>query len=262
MSMRRMAVLLVGLLLVAMFANAASRKNTMQIKVLDSQTRSVSLDDNGVPKNCDQLTFDAYCRSTRAPQMVHTLLVQEGNDPPFRIACTQESKYSKCTPLPRGENFEAKRDKHGVTVYYIDGNGKARSQLYTLVDSGGKAAPPATGATVAAQTAPPAAPQQNSPSAAPAVAPIRSSPAAAPSTVPAQSAGPQKVRCNFSSTPAGAEITVDWRYVGNTPSEIGLGTGTHIVVISMPGFAEWKRELTIAADSVVNVTATLQKAQP
>jgi len=262
MSMRRMAVLLVGLLLVAMFANAASRKNTMQIKVLDSQTRSVSLDDNGVPKNCDQLTFDAYCRSTRAPQMVHTLLVQEGNEPPFRIACTQESKYSKCTPLPRGENFEAKRDKHGITVYYIDSNGKARSQLYTLVDSGGKTLPAATGATVAAQTAPPA--QQNSPAAAPA----HSSPAAAaaPPSVSAQGAvsqtGPQKVRCNFSSTPPGAEIAVDWRYVGNTPSEISLGTGTHIVVISMPGFAEWKRELTVAADSAVNVTATLQKAQP
>jgi PEGA domain len=70
------------------------------------------------------------------------------------------------------------------------------------------------------------------------------------------------VKCNFSSTPAGAEITVDWRYVGNTPSEIGLSSGTHVVVISMPGFAEWKRELTVASDSAVNVTATLQKAQP
>jgi hypothetical protein len=72
----------------------------------------------------------------------------------------------------------------------------------------------------------------------------------------------QKVKCNFSSTPAGAEITVDWRYVGNTPSEIGLSPGTHVVVISTPGFAEWKRELTVAADSAVNVTANLQKTQP
>jgi hypothetical protein len=70
------------------------------------------------------------------------------------------------------------------------------------------------------------------------------------------------VKCNFSSTPAGAEISVDWRYVGNTPSEIGLSTGTHVVVISMPGFAEWKRELTVGPDSAVNVTANLQKAQP
>jgi hypothetical protein len=50
--------------------------------------------------------------------------------------------------------------------------------------------------------------------------------------------------------------------VGSTPSEISLSIGTHIVVISAPGFAEWKRELTVVADSAVNVTASLQKAQP
>lgn len=260
MSMRRMAVLQACLLFVAMFASAASRKNTLEIKVLDSETRALSLDDNGVPKDCDQVTFDAYCRSTTAAKMVHTLLVQEGDAPPFRIACTQESRLSKCTPLPRGETFEAKRDKHGITVYYIDGKGKARSQLYTRVDSGGKALTPATAAAVAAQAVRPAPPQQNSPSAAP--APTSTIVSSAPSAVSAQGAAPRKVRCNFSSTPAGAEITVDWRYVGNTPSEVSLGTGTHVVVISMPGFAEWKRELTVAADSAVNVTATLQKAQP
>ncbi|MGA9989763.1 MAG: PEGA domain-containing protein, partial [Terriglobales bacterium] len=72
-----------------------------------------------------------------------------------------------------------------------------------------------------------------------------------------------KVKCNFSSTPSGADITNDsWKYVGSTPSEISLSTGTHVVVISMPGFAEWKRELTVAPDSVVNVTAILEKTQP
>ncbi|MGB7943352.1 MAG: PEGA domain-containing protein, partial [Terriglobales bacterium] len=91
-----------------------------------------------------------------------------------------------------------------------------------------------------------------------------SSPAPAPGPPPAstQEALTAKVRCNFSSTPPGAEITVDWRYVGSTPSEISLRPGTHIVVISMQGFDEWKRELTVAADSAVNVTANLQKTQP
>jgi diacylglycerol kinase family enzyme len=73
----------------------------------------------------------------------------------------------------------------------------------------------------------------------------------------------EKVRCNFGSTPSGAEITVDGNYVGNTPSEIAVIPGTHVVVFSMGGFAEWKRELTVAAGSVVvNVTASLQKTQP
>jgi hypothetical protein len=271
MSIRRTAVVLVALLLAAMLASATSRKTTLELTVLDSQTRALSSDNNSVPLNCDQLTFDAYCRSTTNPQMMSTLLVQEGNNPPFRISCRIESRYSRCRPLPKGETFEARSDKHGITVYYIDDKGKARSQLYRLVDSGGKAVPSPTGATVTAQAAPSTAPGQNSlaaaptpgsTAAAPAAAPLRSSPAAVSPAASAQGSAPQKVKCNFSSTPAGAEITVDWRYVGNTPSEIGLSSGTHVVVISMPGFAEWKRELTVASDSAVNVTATLQKAQP
>jgi len=270
MSMRRMAALQAGLLLVAMFANATSLKNAMRITVLDSETQSVSLDDNGVPTNCDQLTFDAYCRSSRAPRMTSTLLVQEGNEPPFRIRCTIESRNSRCTPLPKGETFDARREKHGITVYYVDENGKARSQLYTLVDRNGKAGPRATATAVATQPAPPAAaPRQSSPTPVPtpqAAAPLQSSPVPAPAPAPtpasAQGGVSQKVRCNFSSTPSGAEITLDGKYVGNTPSEISLSTGTHVVAFSMPGFAEWKRELTVAANSVVNVTASLQKTQP
>jgi len=243
-----------------MFANAASRNIAMRIKVLDSETRSVSLGGNDVPKNCDQVNFDAYCNNSRTAILTNTLLVQEGNERPFRVACTIDSKYSRCTPLPKGESFDARREKHGITVYYVDDKGKARKQLYTLVDPGGKAGPPATVTAAAAGNAgqiPPvpaahtAAPVQNAPGVPPTPAPVS-----------AQEVHTGKVKCNFSSTPPGAEITVDWRYVGNTPSEIGLSPGTHVVVISMPGFAEWKRELVVAADSVVNVTASLQKTQP
>jgi len=283
MRTRRTAALQAGLLLVAMFANAVSRDNALRIKVLDSETRSVSLGGNDVPKNCDQVNFDAYCNNSRTAILTNTLLVQEGNEPPFRVACTIDSKYSSCTPLPKGESFDARREKKGITVYYVDDKGKARKQFYTLVNTGGKTGPPVVAGTVATQPVPaaagnaeqlPVAPvphgaaqRQNSPAAAaaaPAAAPLQSSSAPAPVLPPssAQEALTGKVKCNFSSTPPGAEITIDWRYVGNTPSEIGLRPGTHVVVFSMPGFAEWKRELMVAADSVVNVTANLQKTQP
>jgi len=275
LSMRRMVALQAGLLLVAMLASAAPQKNTMRIKVLDSETRSSSLDDSGVPNNCEQLTFDAYCRSSRTAPLVNTLLVQEDDKPPFRISCTTESRYSRCTPLPKGATLDARREKHGITVYYEDDKGKARNQLYTFVNAGGKASPTAAAAAVAPpQSLPPpapapsaAAPPQNSPSSAPAplaAAPTQNSSAPAPVPPPASAQGvlKAKVKCNFTSTPSGAEITIDWRYVGNTPSEISLSTGTHIVVLSLPGFAEWKRELAVVADSVVNVTATLEKTQP
>jgi len=41
------------------------------------------------------------------------------------------------------------------------------------------------------------------------------------------------VKCNFTSTPAGADINLDGKYVGSTPSEIMVSTGTHVVIFSM-----------------------------
>jgi PEGA domain len=270
MSIRRLAAVQTGLLLAAMLANAASVKNTVRITVLDSVTRLSNADNNnGVPLNCEQLTYDAYCRSTTNPPLISTLLVQEGNEPPFRISCTIESRYSRCMPLAKGESFDARREKRGLTVYFVDDKGKERKQLYTLVASDKKQGPVVPAAAVATQ--PVGSPHtvaavQSSP--APATVPVPA-PAAAPAPSPAaaQSGLPgkvekvevEKVRCKFSSTPSGAEITLDGQYVGSTPSEISISTGTHVVLFSMPGFAQWKRELTVSPGSELTVSAILQK---
>ena len=249
MSVRRVAALQAGFLLVAMFANAASQDNTIRIKVLDSEAHSVSIEGSDVPKNCDQVNFDAYCNNSRTSLLTNILLVQEGNDPPFRIACTIDSKWSRCALLTKGESFDAKREKRGIIVYYVDDNGKARSQLYTLVDTAGRPRPPVSAAAVQPVPAV-AAPQQSAPV-----------PAPTPSSVSAQEVLPEKVRCSFSSTPSGAEITLDGRYMGNTPSVLGLTTGTHVVVLFAPGFAQWKKELTVSSGSEVTVNASLQRTQ-
>ena len=255
MSKRRMAVLQ-AVLLVAMFANAAS-KNTIRIKVLDSQTSSVSLDDSGVPKNCDQLNYDAYCHSSKTEQVTNTLLVQEGNGTPFRVACTIEAKYSRCVPLPKGESFDAVKEKHGITIYYKDDDGKPRRQSYSFVTPAAKPSPDASAPapTQNAVPAPAAAPVQNTVQApAPSTAP-------APAAQVAASTVRETVKCSFASSPPGAEVTLDGRYVGSTPSVLGLTTGTHVVLISMPGFAPWKRELSVASGSELTVNAVLQKVQ-
>jgi hypothetical protein len=54
---------------------------------------------------------------------------------------------------------------------------------------------------------------------------------------------------------------LDGSYVGNTPSSITAAPARHVVEISMPGFATWKRELQVTAGSKVDVNATLQKTQ-
>jgi len=249
------ANVLIASVLMASAANAATREE-MRIKVLDSETRSVAADDNGVPLNCDQLTFDAYCRSSRTAPLINTLLVQEGDGPPFRINCKAESRLSRCVPLPKGVSFEAKREKHGIKVYYIDDQGKARSQLYTLVgkEKGeGAETGQASAASAVQQTA----------------APTAATPAGAAAgnarTVSSEKAtagnGKENVKCKFTSTPAGAEVTVDGKYVGSTPSVLSVTTGKHMVVVSMAGFGDWKREVDVTAGSDLTVNAVLQKAQ-
>jgi hypothetical protein len=254
MSMRKIAALQMGLFLAAVLANAAP-KSTLRITVLDSATRALAADNNGVPLNCDQLTFDAYCRSTTNAPLLSTLLVKEDNGQTYHISCTVESKYSRCVPLAKGESYDAKRTKHGLEVYYEDDNGKTRKQLYSLVDTNGKSAPVAAAAVSVKPVPPGAGTQQGLPV-----------PAPAPAAVAPQQASPEKVsekaKCSFTSTPAGAEITVDGKYLGSTPSEIPLSAGMHVVVFSMPGFAQWKRDLTVLPGSELTVGAILQREQP
>ena len=263
MSRSKMAALQVGLSLLAIFANAAS-KSAMRIKVLDSQTSSVVLDDSGVPKNCDQLNYDAYCHSSKTEQVTNTLLVQEANGTSYRVACTIESKFSRCIPLPKGQTYDGRKEKHGITVYYVDDDGKPRKQFYTFVAADTKSGPAMPASAAAAQPA--GAPAQSSVKAPAGVqaqitaqAPPQNNVQAPPAPVVAGSMR-ETVKCSFSSTPSGAEVTVDGRYVGSTPSVLGLTTGPHVVVISMPGFAQWKRELTVASGSELSVNAILQKA--
>jgi hypothetical protein len=258
MSMRAVAALQSGFLVVAMSMSATSTKTQMQITVLDSVTRASTPDNNnGVPQNCEQLTFDAYCRSTTNVPLTSTLLVQEGDLPPFHISCRIDSRYSRCIPLPKGETFDARREKHGITVYYVDDKGKPQRQLYSLV--AGETIP-----RTAATTLPQNVPAAKSPAAAttPAATPIpaaSATPAPSAHATTAQTSVPNGIKCNFSSTPSGAEITVDGKFVGSTPSEIEIGAGTHAVTFSMPGFSEWKRDLTVTAGSNLSVNAILQK---
>jgi PEGA domain len=65
----------------------------------------------------------------------------------------------------------------------------------------------------------------------------------------------------FRSDPDGADITIDGKFVGTTPSSLQLTAGDHSVVIEKAHFSSWKRTMTIAAGSSANVSATLDKAQ-
>jgi len=64
---------------------------------------------------------------------------------------------------------------------------------------------------------------------------------------------------NVSSNPAGADISVDGDFVGNSPASLKLAPGKHTITVKMSGYKDWSREITIKAGSEVQLTASLEK---
>lgn len=83
---------------------------------------------------------------------------------------------------------------------------------------------------------PPAPPPQ--PATAPEPAPA---PAPEPVPAPALAPAPEMQRVAITSTPEGADIVVDNKFVGNTPSTVLLSMGDHTVVISKNEYDTWQR---------------------
>jgi len=61
------------------------------------------------------------------------------------------------------------------------------------------------------------------------------------------------------STPPGADINVDGKYVGSTPSTIQLTPGDHEVSIEKEEMRPWQRTLTVTAGGSTSIDATLVK---
>lgn len=61
------------------------------------------------------------------------------------------------------------------------------------------------------------------------------------------------------STPDGAEIMVDGKFAGSTPSTLQLKAGEHTIVVKKPGFVLWERPLSVVSGSSVTIDAALEK---
>jgi|SRR5882762_8383631 len=61
------------------------------------------------------------------------------------------------------------------------------------------------------------------------------------------------------SEPAGSEITVDNKYVGNTPSTIRMTSGEHTISLVKDGFKPWQRSMTVNAGGNISIDANLEK---
>ena len=63
------------------------------------------------------------------------------------------------------------------------------------------------------------------------------------------------------STPDGAEITVDDKFMGNTPSTLRLTTGDHKIKLEKSGFKAWEKVMTVTAGGAITLTPKLAKVQ-
>jgi hypothetical protein len=61
------------------------------------------------------------------------------------------------------------------------------------------------------------------------------------------------------STPPGADINVDGKFMGNTPSTIQLTPGDHVVEVEKEGLKPWQRGVTVSAGGNITIDATLDK---
>ena len=66
------------------------------------------------------------------------------------------------------------------------------------------------------------------------------------------------VKVNVASTPEGADILIDDKFVGNAPSSIRLASGLHKIIVRLSGYSDWERELTVTKDSEINIKAKLE----
>jgi hypothetical protein len=79
-----------------------------------------------------------------------------------------------------------------------------------------------------------------------------------PAGDPAGSADEAKGRIEIQSTPADAEVYVDGKLVGTTPSAISLRVGPHRIRVITKGFKDWDREVEILKDSEAHLKAILE----
>jgi PEGA domain len=67
---------------------------------------------------------------------------------------------------------------------------------------------------------------------------------------------------SISSDPAGAEIYIDGKFVGDTPSTMELSAGSHHVEVKSRGKQDWARDLEVLKDSQLTLHPILESSAP
>jgi len=96
------------------------------------------------------------------------------------------------------------------------------------------------------------------PTPAPGPTPVPPQPTVQP-PAPASVASENLATVVMKSTPDGADITVDGKYVGSTPSTMRLTAGDHTILIEKSGFKSWQRTMSVSPGGIATIDAALEK---
>ena len=78
----------------------------------------------------------------------------------------------------------------------------------------------------------------------------------------APGANSSSAKLQVESNPSGADIEVDGSFVGNTPSEVQVAEGDHIVSVRKAGFNSWERKMKVSSGSNLHLSAELERVAP
>jgi len=82
----------------------------------------------------------------------------------------------------------------------------------------------------------------------------------APTMATLQQVSSTQTTISVTSTPPGADVEVDGKFIGNTPSSLGLVAGDHAIKVTKKGYKLWERNLT-ASGGTVNLNAELEEQE-
>jgi hypothetical protein len=143
----------------------------------------------------------------------------------YLLSCTRRFIWDKCPTIVAGQTFAFAIK--GSKVYLTDEQKANKFDLVQSVPNAGITSPSQNVSSVAGQSA----------------------------SVPTNT-----THIRVSSNVAGADISVDGNFVGNTPSDLQLTPGKHQIVVSRDGYTPWTRQLMVSTGEI-NLVADLHSIE-
>jgi hypothetical protein len=69
----------------------------------------------------------------------------------------------------------------------------------------------------------------------------------------------ESAQVTVKSTPDGADITLDGKFAGSTPSTFQIKSGEHSIKVELSGYTPWEKSLTISPGGQITLNANLQR---